>query len=234
MPITATITSRIMYLVYPVPCFPFSLYCVPVSTYQHALKHFKKADPKLYAAATALTGLPRSLGGKRRTDDLFAALVNSVISQQLSVRAADTIQGRVKEVCGSNITADAVAKATPARLRRAGLSAAKVKTIKSLAAAVRTKKLDLLSLKRIPEEEAVAKLTSVWGIGPWTAEMFLMFALGRTDVFSPGDLGLMRAMEDLYGLAKNGSRETLSEIAKSWSPYRTYASLILWKLRDPK
>ena len=74
----------------------------------------------------------------------------------------------------------------------------------------------------------------IWGLGPWSAEMFLMFALGRPDVFSPGDLGLIRAMEAIYGLPKGAPRTTLLAIAEKWSPYRTYASLLLWRTRDTK
>lgn len=200
--------------------------------YEDALKHFKKADPALHKAAKRLSGLPAALPQKRGSARLFAALVNSVVSQQLSTSAARTIQGRLVEACGGVVTPEAVAKARPARLRRAGLSGAKIKTIKALAAAVRTRALDLPSLRKLPEDEAVAKLVAVWGIGPWTAEMFMMFALGRADVFSPGDLGLVRAMEELYGLPKDSPREKLLAIAQGWSPYRTYASLILWRIRD--
>jgi DNA-3-methyladenine glycosylase II len=203
-----------------------------VSTYADALKHFKNADPTLHGAAKRARGLPEKLAGKRGADALFAALASSVVSQQLSTKAAATIKERLRAACGGAITADAIAKARTDKLRKCGLSAAKVKTIKSLAAAIRSGALDLSRLARIPEDEAAAKLTQVWGIGPWTAEMFLMFALGRPDVFSPGDLGLMRSMEELYGLPKNGSKEKLIEIARAWSPHRTYACLVLWNIRD--
>ena len=98
--------------------------------------------------------------------------------------------------------------------------------------AIKNNKLDLLSLKNIPEADAVKKLMSIWGLGPWSVEMFLMFALGRGDVFSPGDLGLARAMEAIYNLPKNTPRSSLLAIAEKWSPHRTYASLLLWRTRD--
>ena len=75
---------------------------------------------------------------------------------------------------------------------------------------------------------------SMWGLGPWSVEMFLIFALGRGDVFSPGDLGLVRAMKTIYGLPKNASRTSLLAIAEKWSPHRTYASLLLWATQDSK
>jgi DNA-3-methyladenine glycosylase II len=99
---------------------------------------------------------------------------------------------------------------------------------------VKSGAIDLLKLKQIPEDEAKSRLTEIWGIGPWSAEMFLMFALGRPDVFSPGDLGLARSIEAIYGLPKNSPREKLLEIAERWIPHRTYACLILWRVRDAK
>lgn len=118
--------------------------------------------------------------------------------------------------------------------RKTGLSGAKIKTLKGIAAAVKDGSLDLLSLKKIPEAEAADMLMQLWGLGPWSVEMFLMFGLGRNDVFSSGDLGLIRAMETIYSLPKGVPRSTLLAIAEKWSPYRTYASLLLWRTRDTK
>lgn len=201
-----------------------------------AYRHFKKADPKLHAAALAhRKHLPSRLAEKRGRDALFDALASSIAGQQLSTKAASTIRDRLRTAAGGKITANSIAKLTLGQMRSAGLSGAKTKSLKELAKAVQNKTLDLPALRRIPEEEAAAKLTSIWGIGPWTAEMFLMFALGRPDVFSPGDLGLLRAIEEIYDLPLNKtSKVKLAEIAKKWSPYRTYASLILWRTRDSK
>jgi DNA-3-methyladenine glycosylase II len=117
-------------------------------------------------------------------------------------------------------------------LRKAGLSAAKAKSLKALAKAVLSGELKLEKLKKIPEEEAIAQLSAIWGIGRWTAEMFLMFALEREDVFSPGDLGLRRSIEALYSLPKDVPAKQLEVIALKWSPHRTFASRVLWRLRD--
>lgn len=200
-----------------------------------ALKHLQCVDPHFYKATKAHhTSLPAQLVAKRTTNELFESLVATVISQQLGTAAADSIFARVRKACGNRLTPESVSKVRPEALRRAGLSSAKVKTVRSIATAVKNKSLNLLLLKNIPEADATEKLMQIWGLGPWSVEMFLMFALGRSDVFSPGDLGLARAMETIYGLPKNTPRGTLLAIAEKWSPHRTYASLLLWRTRDTK
>lgn len=200
-----------------------------------ALKHFKRVDPRFYRATRSHhSSLPEQLLDKRTRAALFEATVSIVISQQLGTVVADTIFTRVKRACGGRVSPESVLKMSPAALRTAGLSGAKIKTLKAIATAVKNGSLNLLSLKKIPETYAAEKLILIWGLGPWSVEMFLMFALGRGDVFSPGDLGLARAMETIYGLPKNASRTFLLAIAKKWSPHRTYASLLLWRTRDTK
>ncbi len=200
-----------------------------------ALKHFKRIDPHFYRATKAHhTSLPVQLVAKRTSAALFESLVSTVISQQLGLAAADAIFARVKKACGNRLTPESVLKVTPSVLRKAGLSGAKVKTLKSIAKAIKNKSLNLLSLGKISETDAIERLMQIWGLGPWSVEMFLMFALGRLDVFSPGDLGLIRAMEAIYGLPKGSSSETFIAIAEKWSPHRTYASLLLWRTRDTK
>lgn len=200
-----------------------------------ALRHLKRVDPYFYTHTLQHhTSLPLQLFAKRTRAQLFESLVSTIISQQLGLAAADAIFARVKMACGGRLTPKSVLRIRTATLRKAGLSGAKVKTLKEIATAVQNGSLDLLSLKKLPEAEAGEQLMRIWGIGPWTVEMFLMFALGRPDVFSPGDLGLVRAMEAIYDLPKHSSRETLLAIAEKWSPYRTYASLLLWRTRDTK
>ena len=198
-----------------------------------ALKHFKRVDPHLYRATKAHhTSLPKQLSKKNSRAKLFESLVSIVISQQLGTAAADTIFTRVKKACKGRLTPDSVLKTKPTTLRAAGLSGAKTKTLKAIAKEVKSGELNLLSLKTISEADAAEKLMQIWGLGPWSVEMFLMFSLGRRDVFSAGDLGLARAIETIYGLPRNSSRPTLLAIAQKWSPHRTYASLILWRTRD--
>ena len=195
-----------------------------------ALKHFKKVDPVLHGEAKRLLKTLSRRAEIHRADLLYAALAESVVSQQLSVKASDTIWTRLKTACGGKVTPSSVLTTSLPRMRKAGLSAAKVKTLKELAKAVE-KGLHLPALKKKSPEEATATLTQVWGIGPWTAEMFLMFGLSHPDIFSARDLGLVRSMEALYGL-KNPSIQELDAIAARWSPHRSLASRILWKSRD--
>lgn len=203
----------------------FSLYEAEVFRYLRA------ADPVLHRAALPHRGnFSMRPDPKRRNDQLFSALAASVVGQQLSMRAADTIWARVVVACRGKVTATSVL-ATPApRLRTAGLSRAKVKTLKALATAIEKEGLNLLALRSLTYEQAAARLTRIWGIGPWTVEMFLIFSLGARDIFSPGDLALARAIEKLYGLPKNTPRPELIRIAERWSPHRSFACLILWKV----
>jgi len=198
-----------------------------------ALSHFKRHDPRFYEATrTHHQTLPLELPAKRTRTDLFSALVSIVISQQLGTAAADSIFARVRAACGGALTPQSVAQVSEAYLRAAGLSGAKVKTVKMIAEAVKGGTLDLISLKRVHEDIAAAQLTALWGLGPWSVEMFMLFALGRTDVFSPGDLGLARSIEQIYGLPKNSDRTSLLAYSQKWSPYRSWACLLLWRLRD--
>lgn len=197
-----------------------------------AYTHFKRVDPVLYKAGLPFRNVFAARKDKKKTNaELFATLCESVVSQQLSVKAADTIWTRLKKACGGRVTSTSVRTTPLSKLRAAGLSGAKAKTLKELARAV-DKDLKLSALHDREPHEAEAALTAVWGIGPWTTEMFLMFALHHPDIFSSRDLGLVRAMETLYKLPKNTKREKLEKIAERWSPHRTIACCILWRSRD--
>ena len=120
------------------------------------------------------------------------------------------------------------------KIRDAGLSWAKVKYLKDLADKVKNKVIHLEKLDTLSNEEVITELTKVKGIGPWTAEMFLMFTLGREDVFSHGDLGLKNAIKKLYGFKKDPTRKQVEKIIARWTPYKTYACRILWKSLEIK
>lgn len=196
-----------------------------------ALLHLKRVHPELFAAARPHKGLILSRVRPKRTNAaLFERLVTSIVSQQLSTKAAASIFARLKETAAGAITPGTILAASPALLRSAGLSEAKVKSLKELAKAVNSKELDLLSLKRVPPEEAIARLTAVHGIGPWTAEMFLIFALGAPDIFSPGDLILARRMQKIMKLQETVSKKEMAKLAERWSPHRSFVSLLFWKL----
>jgi DNA-3-methyladenine glycosylase II len=197
-----------------------------------ALKHFKKMDPYFFNATQAHhASLPSSFVKKQTRAKLFNSLVSIVISQQLGIVVADTIFMRVKGACGKNLTPQTILSTSEKVFRSAGLSGAKIKTLREIATAIKNKSIDLLELSRIQEKEATVKLLRIWGIGPWSAEMFLM-NIGREDVFSVGDLGLIRSMENIYDLPKGTSRGKLLAITERWSPYRTFASHLLWATRN--
>lgn len=198
-----------------------------------AMQHLRKVDPRLYKAALPHhEGAKKNMKHRRNYSELFPALAGSIVSQQLSVKAADTIWKRLEQACKGTVTPEAILKLRIPTMRKAGLSAAKCKTLKELSKAITSGTLSLPALARVPEEEAILRLSSVWGIGRWTAEMFLIFALGRDDVFSPGDLGLRRSVEALYGLPKDAPVSEIEVISARWSPHRSFASRILWKVRD--
>lgn len=200
-----------------------------------AFAHFKKVDPILYEAGKKVRASLAASKKRRRIGNatLFSALASSVVSQQLATKAADSIWARVREACGGRVTPESIRKTPLPKLRKAGLSGAKAKTLKELAKAVGNG-LNLASLSKVSKDEAIETLTKVWGIGPWTCEMFLMFALEHPDIFSARDLGLVRSMETIYGLPRTTSLKTLEEMSLVWSPYRSYACRILWRHRDTK
>lgn len=195
------------------------------------LEHFKKVDPILYKAAVDADFMKMDFFGDENVNH-FEKLCRAIVGQQLSVKAAATIYSRFEELIGKGmVTPEKILAAEEQKMRDAGMSWAKIKYVKDLAQKVLDKELHLESLSVMSDEEIVKELTAVKGIGQWTAEMYMMFTLGRPDIFSVGDLGLRRAMEKLYGLEKP-SNEALIEMAKKWSPYRTYACRVLWESLD--
>lgn len=196
--------------------------------YRKILDHFQKRDPKLHACAMR--------AGKIKltpSTDYFTHLCESIINQQLSEKAGDTIFKRFEIELAGSITPENVVQYSDDKLRSCGISLAKVRYIKGLSLTILNNELPLSKLKNLPDEEVIESLTKIKGIGRWTAEMFLMFALGRPDVFSHGDLGLRRAIEKIYYL-KDPSLKQIEQLTKIWSPYRTYASIVLWRSLAPK
>ena len=158
----------------------------------------------------------------------FVDLVEATLNQQLSGKAASTIFGRVKILCKGDICPEAILKLSEAKLRSAGLSFAKIKYVKDLADKVKSQKLKIKSLDKLPDEEVKRELVAVKGIGPWTADMFLMFTLARPDVFPVEDLGIKNGFEKATG--KKFDKVKSAEFAeKYWAPYRTVASWYLWR-----
>ena len=160
----------------------------------------------------------------------FEALVESVISQQLAVKAADTIYGRVKELARGRIVPGRIAEITEAQMRAAGVSGAKFKTIQGLADAAITKTIKINSLHEIDDDQLIFdQLTSLWGIGPWTVDMFMMFQLGRLDIWPTGDLGVRRGWEKIYSLKEEIEPKTLEKKGEKFRPYRSVVAWYCWR-----
>lgn len=174
-------------------------------------------DPRL-AAALAETG-PLPL---RRRPDGFAQLLSAIVSQQVSVTAANAIWTRMKD---AGLTGPRKIKwATDDDLRAAGLSRQKIRYARALADA----RIDYAVLRSAPTDQVLATLVEVPGIGIWTAEIYAMFSLGRADVFAPGDLALQEAARILFDLPDRPKHRALRQMAEDWSPWRSVAARLLW------
>jgi DNA-3-methyladenine glycosylase II len=166
--------------------------------------------------------------GSRR--DPYEALARAIVGQQLSTRAAASIWTKLLEQFGGvPPTPEQLLKRRADQLRKAGLSRSKVEFLKDLARRVKDGRLDLERLRDLPDEDVVAALIEVKGIGVWTAEMFLIFHLGRPDVAAAGDLGIRRAVQLAYGLDELPDPTEFERISEPWRPHRTLACLYLWR-----
>lgn len=168
-------------------------------------------------------------------DDYYWELVDAIISQQLSVKAACSIEERFLALYPGKVpTPDQILVTPDEKLRQAGLSGAKVKYVKSLAQHIRDGKLELEILNKLSNLEVSRELTAVKGIGQWTAHMFLMFAMARLDVLAVGDLGIRSGIQKLYSLPSLPSAEEIEKIAKKnkWHPYETVACWYIWRSKD--
>ena len=160
----------------------------------------------------------------------FEALVESVISQQLAVKAADTIYGRVKELAKGRVIPSRIADISETDMRAAGVSGAKFKTIQGLADSAITKKIKINSLHEIDDDQFIFdQLTNLWGIGPWTVDMFMMFQLGRLDIWPTGDLGVRRGWEKIYALKEEIEPKVLEKKGEKFRPYRSVVAWYCWR-----
>lgn len=174
-------------------------------------------DPR-FAHALTLTG-PLPL---RRRDDGFAQLLSAIVSQQISTAAAAAIWARLE---AEGVTsADTVSRVGEDGLRALGLSRPKMRYALALADAG----IDFEGLRSLPDAQVIATLTGVTGIGPWTAEIYAMFSLGRADVFASGDLALQEAARHLFDLEARPTEAALRELSEAWSPWRSVAARLLW------
>jgi DNA-3-methyladenine glycosylase II len=192
-----------------------------------ATTHLSSVDPILAEAIARLgpcTLVPNP--------DIFEALVDAIISQQISVKAADAIVARVRAATpNSVITPEALAPLDFEALRALGLSTPKARYIRNLVEQVVSGQLDLAQLPALDDEAVIRQLVALKGIGRWTAEMILIFSLGRLDVLPVDDLGLVEGVREAYGLPVRPTRKELLERGELWRPYRTLATWYMWGLR---
>jgi DNA-3-methyladenine glycosylase II len=205
--------------------------------YQRGRRYLLQKDPML-------AGIIRRAGPCRmrayQEGAAFSALVETIVSQQLSTRVADVIFGRVCALCvdsggngdgignSSGLSPERVLALDPAQLRAAGLSGAKAKYVQELAAKVADRTIALDDLGALPDEEVTRVLSQVKGIGPWSTHMFLIFRLHRPDIWPTGDLAIVRALQRFHGLRKPPSLKRLEKMGESWRPYRSLAAWYLW------
>lgn len=163
----------------------------------------------------------------------FEALVHAVIAQQLSVKSAAAIRQRVQALLPPNdVSAEAFSQVKPLQFKQAGLSQAKTNTVENLVVFALSEQNNFSNLQRYPDQDVKQRLCQLKGIGPWTADIFLMFGLKRLDIFASGDLGLRKAIQLLNELDTLPSPTECDAIAKKWQPYRTIAAWHLWRTVD--
>jgi 3-methyladenine DNA glycosylase/8-oxoguanine DNA glycosylase len=185
--------------------------------------HLRKRDARLGRAIEHF-GILRA----EMSPDLFPALVNSVISQQISGKAAITVWNRVRERFGE-ITLEGLSSATVEQIQSCGMSFRKAGYVKGIAEACANGDLDLDALRGMTDEQVTSQLSSLRGVGAWTAEMLLIFSLGRPDVLSWNDLAIRRGIMTLYGL-DSLTRERFETLRRRYSPHGTVASLYIWEV----
>jgi len=192
-----------------------------------AQKHFASADPLMARLLhNAITGAhPFTLPQRKKPNEYFASIVSSIIGQQISTKAADAVRGRVLAHLGDFITPQAVQQADFDELKSCGLSNQKTKYIKYNAEV--WSDIAIHEFTSMDNEAIIAELTKLYGIGRWTAEMFLIFSLARPDVFSYGDFGLMKGLYQSYDYKPRYVRKIKTTV-DGWSPHQTVASLTLW------
>lgn len=196
-----------------------------------AATHFQNVDPVMAQLLTDALSAPEPIAipQPKPVEQYFASIVASIISQQISVKAADAVRGRVVDHLDGHITPQSVQRANFDTLKACGLSNQKTKYIKHNAAVWRD--IPAGQFVNMDDEAVIKELTALYGIGRWTAEMFLMFSLARPNVFSYGDLGLMQGLYQAYNYHPHYVRKIQTTV-DAWAPHKTSASLALWFVKD--
>lgn len=195
------------------------------------LNHFSKVDKDLVKVLEEVNF--EEWFESEILDDMyiFKSLCRTIVGQQLAGKAAEAIFKRFENLFGGKVTTEEILRVEDQLIREAGLSWAKVRSVKDLATRVKNKELILENLESLSDEDLVFELSKVKGIGRWTAEMFLMFRLAREDIFSWGDLGLKNGLKK-YMNKSELSMEEMEKIVCKWKPFRTYGAVAMWHLLD--
>lgn len=195
----------------------------------------RSADPRLgrlIDAVVAKAGPQRFQPSPHASH--FEALARSIVYQQLSGKAAATIYGRVLEALGGSMHPERILAVGDADLQAAGLSRPKIRYVRALAGAVTSGEVDLDHAESLPDQEVIASLTRVQGVGVWTAQMFLMFRLRRPNVLPTGDLGIQKGLQLAHGLRNPAAPGYVQRAGARWAPHRSLACLYLWAALDEK
>ncbi|MDA1016808.1 MAG: DNA-3-methyladenine glycosylase 2 family protein [Planctomycetota bacterium] len=195
---------------------------------KRAVQHLRKSDSRLAAVIDRVGKFELTL-----RSDRFGSLVRSILAQQISTSAAKSICKKAKALMPrGRFTARAVLNQSDEELRSAGISPQKLSYLRDLAVRIDDGRLKTRSLGRLDDEAVIEELTQVRGIGRWTAQMFLIFTLGRTDVFAPDDLGIRSNMQRIYELPELPAKLESETISAAWAPYRSVACWYIWRSGD--
>ncbi len=200
---------------------------------EDGVRHLRASDPVMRELVDRLGPLDADARRRERPPDAYGALLRSIVGQQLSTKAARSIYGRLADRFGGRTPTPAELLAADFEdVRSAGLSRRKVDYLRDLAQRVEDGRVELDRLSELSDEEVTAELTQIKGLGPWTADMFMIFHLGRPDVLPVGDLGTRAAVRLAYGLDEHPRPDELTRISEPWRPHRSLASLYLWRSLD--
>jgi len=199
--------------------------------FERARRALMRRDPRLGAL---IKRVGRCALPDARTREPFASLVRAILSQQLSGKAAETIHGRVLALVGGpdSMTPARLLAVDPTALRAAGVSRPKISYLRDLASRVEDGRLDLIALETQSDDDVIAAITAVKGMGRWSAEMFLMFRLNRPDIFPVGDLGIVKGVQKLTGMKRRPAPRTMMRLAEMWRPYRSIAAWYIWRIHE--
>ena len=203
---------------------------IPAAKIEAAIRHLKSADSIMGNLIDRAGPFKLTLNRNR-----FGILVRSILSQQISTKAARSIRLRLDELLEpKGLSAEAILEKTDDELRSVGLSRQKASYLKDLSARVADERLRLNQIGRLSDEDAITELVQVKGIGRWTAQMFLIFSLGRLDVFPHDDLIIRSSIKELYALDELPNKQQSHSIAEVWKPYSSIATWYCWRLLDVK